>query len=74
MSFKHKVLQVVNEVEVIVCTVQCSSVNCLANHLSRSPHLQNKCFDKDININVWSRPSLRSRGIARVVIYILRVI
>ena len=51
--------------EVLVCLVLISE--CLANHLSRSLHLQNKCFDKDININVWSRS-------ARVVIYILRVI
>ena len=32
-------------------------------------HLQNKCFDKDININVWSRSEH-----AAVVIYIFRVV
>ena len=52
----------------------CSSVNSAANHLSRSLHLQNKCFDKDINIHVWSRPARLTAVMARVVIYILRVI
>ena len=32
-------------------------------------HLQTKCFDKDININVWSRSEH-----AAVVIYIFRVV
>ena len=59
--------------EVYVCLVLISE--CLANHLSRSLHLQNKCFDKDINIHVWSRPArLTTAVMARVVIYILRVI
>ena len=66
-QLEPKIMRLVVEIihEVYVCLVLISE--CLANHLSRSLHLQNKCFDKDININVWSRS-------ARVVIYILRVI